>query len=102
MNDEPADYELPVNQHIVGEVVYDHETDETASGMLFYGFRYYDPETGRWPNRDPIEEWGGLKLYGFVGNDGVNWVDYLGLQGGSGVRTLQRERKHDYLVNSKR
>lgn len=30
MNEESADYELPVNQRIVGEVVYDHETDETA------------------------------------------------------------------------
>jgi len=44
----------------------------------YYGFRYYDPETGRWPNRDPIEEQGGLNLYAFVGNDGVNSWDYLG------------------------
>lgn len=38
-----------------------------------------EPETGRWPNRDPIEERGGLNLYGFVGNDGVNRWDLLGL-----------------------
>jgi hypothetical protein len=50
--------------------------------MLYYGFRYYDPETGRWPNRDPIEEEGGYNLYGFVGNDGVNAWDYLGQHGG--------------------
>ncbi|MEI2421326.1 hypothetical protein V6O07_13715, partial [Arthrospira platensis SPKY2] len=31
-------------------------------------------------NRDPIEEQGGLNLYGFVRNDGVNYLDYLGLQ----------------------
>ncbi|MEI6169301.1 MAG: hypothetical protein WCS52_19125, partial [bacterium] len=31
-----------------------------------------------WPSRDPIGERGGLNLYGFVGNDGVNSVDYLG------------------------
>jgi hypothetical protein len=35
--------------------------------------------TGRWPSRDPIEEEGGVNLYGFVGNDGVNNRDYLGL-----------------------
>ena len=35
--------------------------------------------TGRWPSRDPIGEIGGLNLYGFVGNDGVNQVDPLGL-----------------------
>jgi hypothetical protein len=35
--------------------------------------------TGRWPSRDPIEEQGGINLYGFVGNDGVNRFDVLGL-----------------------
>ena len=45
-----------------------------------YLYRYYDPLTGRWPSRDPIGEEGGLNLYGFMGNDGLNWWDYLGLQ----------------------
>jgi hypothetical protein len=31
-----------------------------------------------WPSRDPIGERGGLNLYGFVGNDGVDRVDSLG------------------------
>jgi RHS repeat-associated protein len=43
----------------------------------YYGYRYYHPQTGRWINRDPIEEDGGLNLYGFVGND-VNKFDLLG------------------------
>ena len=47
-------------------------------GVTYYSYRYYDPVTGHWPSRDPIEEDGGVNLYGFVGNDGVNWVDYLG------------------------
>jgi uncharacterized protein RhaS with RHS repeats len=45
-----------------------------------YGYRYYDPATGRWPSRDPIEERGGVNLYGFVGNDGVNKWDKLGME----------------------
>ena len=53
---------------------------EKVTGLLYYGYRYYDPITGRWPSRDPIEERGGVNLYGFVGNDGVNWVDVLGLK----------------------
>ena len=44
-----------------------------------YLYRYYDPLTGRWPSRAPIEEGGGVNLYGFVGNDGVGRCDYLGL-----------------------
>lgn len=39
-----------------------------------------DPVTGRWPSRDPIEEMGGINLYGMVGNDAVGRWDYLGLK----------------------
>ena len=34
---------------------------------------------GYWPSRDPIEESGGVNLYAFVGNDGINNWDELGL-----------------------
>jgi RHS repeat-associated protein len=51
----------------------------------YYGYRYYHPQTGRWINRDPIEESGGLNLYGFVGNDGVNRWDYLGKVSGTRI-----------------
>ncbi len=57
---------------------------DTASGVTVYGFRYYNPETGRWPNRDPIGEAGGLNLYGFVGNDWVNCWDLLVMKTGRG------------------
>ena len=48
-------------------------------GITYYGYRYYDANVGRWLNRDLIEEHGGLNLYEFVGNDGINYWDYLGL-----------------------
>ena len=50
--------------------------DET--GFLDYGYRYYDPVTGRWLSRDPIGEKGGENMYGFVANDGMNSYDWLG------------------------
>lgn len=50
-----------------------------GSGLNKYGYRYYDPMTGRWPSRDPIGENGGVNLYGFVGNNGLNQLDYLGM-----------------------
>ena len=52
---------------------------DIASGVTYYGFRYYDPVTGRWPSRDPIGEQGGLNLYGFTYNDSINFVDPDGL-----------------------
>jgi len=45
----------------------------------YYAFRHYTPELGRWASRDPIAERGGVNLYGFVGNNGINRWDYLGL-----------------------
>ena len=39
------------------------------------GQRYYNPGTGRWLSRDPIEEDGGANLYGFVGNSPINAFD---------------------------
>ena len=47
--------------------------------VSYYGYRYYTPQTGRWINRDPIDERGGLNLFGFVGNDGVGKWDFVGL-----------------------
>ncbi len=46
--------------------------------MYYFGFRYYDPATCKWLNRDPLEESGGLNLYAFCLNDPVNFIDYLG------------------------
>jgi len=50
-----------------------HET-----GLVYYGHRFYSPSLGRFINRDPIEEQGGLNLYGFCGNNTVNRWDVLG------------------------
>jgi RHS repeat-associated protein len=47
------------------------------------GHRYYNPTWGRFINRDPAGESGGVNLYGFCGNDGINGYDALGLDPGS-------------------
>jgi RHS repeat-associated protein len=52
---------------------------DNESDLVYYGYRYYNPSTGRWPNRDPIGEQGGMNLFAFVGNDPVNQGDPLGL-----------------------
>ena len=48
--------------------------------VAYYTYRYYEPLTGSWLSRDPIGERGGLNLYGFVSNDGLNRWDLLGRQ----------------------
>jgi hypothetical protein len=57
----------------------DNLISRLGSGVAYYGYRYYDPSTGRWPSRDPIEERGGVNLYGFLDNASLNWWDYLGM-----------------------
>ncbi|MBC9868968.1 MAG: hypothetical protein F7O42_14040, partial [Opitutae bacterium] len=52
---------------------------DAETNLVYYGYRYYNPSLGRFINRDPIGEAGGLNLYGFVGNNPVNYNDYLGL-----------------------
>jgi RHS repeat-associated protein len=53
--------------------------NEKAVHVADYLYRYYDPITGRWPSRDPIEESGGVNLYGFVGNNSICNIDAKGL-----------------------
>jgi RHS repeat-associated protein len=51
---------------------------DTETGYYYYGYRYYDPATGRWPSRDPIEEEGGMNLYGFINNSALGSLDFIG------------------------
>ena len=71
-----------------------YQDDET--GLLYYGYRYYNASTGRWLSRDPINELGAntiydfdldtlnspeeSPLYGFCQNDSINSSDVFGLE----------------------
>ncbi len=51
--------------------------DETR--MIYFSRRFYAPSTGRFINRDPLNEGGGTALFAFVGNDPITSVDPFGL-----------------------
>ena len=45
------------------------------TGLVHFGAREYDPESGIWTSKDPSRFWGGLNLYAYCDNDPVNWID---------------------------
>lgn len=53
--------------------LYDQHT-----GLVRFGARDYDPETGRWTSKDPAGFEGGLNLYGYTFNDPINFIDQDG------------------------
>ena len=65
-----------------------------ASGLVLAPYRAYDPTTDRWLSRDPIEEEGGINLYGYVGNGPVVRIDPLGLLDLDYIPTSQRDYRN--------
>ena len=94
------------NQNIIKEITYDtfgnilqdtnrefkvpfgfagglHDRD---TNLVHFGYREYDPLTGKWTAKDPIDFSGGdSNLYGYVLGDPVNLVDPTGLNYSFGV-----------------
>jgi len=60
-------------RHRFSTKYYDAET-----GLYYYLMRYYLPLIHRWLNRDPIEEDGGINLYGFCRNSPLFFFDDFG------------------------
>lgn len=54
--------------------------ERDATGLYYYGYRYYQPWVGRWLSADPSGEQAGLNLYRFVNNNPVSYSDEKGLQ----------------------
>jgi RHS repeat-associated protein len=85
---------------------------DPETGLVCYGYRFYNPSTGRWLSKDPVYERGfkaavrvrkarnraDLNLYGFVGNRPLTTWDYLGLESASGgTPTTSLVQHNNYL-----
>lgn len=52
--------------------------ERDATGLYYYGARYYAPWLHRWLNPDPAEDVDGLNFYRFVRKNPVNYIDQQG------------------------
>jgi RHS repeat-associated protein len=77
--------------------LYDPDT-----GLVHFGARDYDPEIGRWVNKDPIGFQGGPNLYAYCGNDPINNVDPTGtvIQTKVGEDSLLMMRASEWLFQN--
>lgn len=64
---------------------------DAETGCIFFGRRYYMPETGRWLTADPLGDYDGSNLYAYVKNRPLIHCDIYGLY----VDNLF-ENVHDY------
>uniref|UniRef100_UPI0024B1D847 RHS repeat domain-containing protein n=1 Tax=Yersinia sp. Marseille-Q3913 TaxID=2830769 RepID=UPI0024B1D847 len=55
--------------------------ERDATGLYYYGHRYYQPWLGRWLSADPAGTIDGLNLYRMVRNNPVTLMDEDGLMG---------------------
>ncbi|GAB7078894.1 RHS repeat domain-containing protein [Megalodesulfovibrio paquesii] len=52
---------------------------DSETGLVRFGYRDYDPETGRWTSKDPIGFKGNsVVLYDYVGSNPVEFIDESG------------------------
>ncbi len=88
---DPYGNELRAVGLLAGENEYRFSTRyyDSEVKLYYYGYRYYSPELGRWINRDPIREFGGLNLYLFNRNNSINLFDLYGLKEINGLEIIK-------------
>ncbi|HEN3606840.1 TPA: hypothetical protein U5E23_004190, partial [Yersinia enterocolitica] len=65
--------------------------ERDASGLYYYGFRYYLPWLGRWLSADPAGTIDGLNLYRMVRNNPISLMDEDGNVGESFMKLLRKK-----------
>lgn len=72
--------------------------ERDVTGLIHYGWRYYQPETGRWLSADPGGLIDGANLFRFCLNNPVNMADKDGLMPFPCINRGGNSRFHSFIV----
>ncbi|MDT9675178.1 toxin [Pseudomonas sp. JV414] len=78
--------------------------ERDASGLYYYGHRYYAPWLQRWISPDPAGTVDGLNLYCMVGNNPLRFVDHKGLMRDEDLKEFEdwgRARSQEIMDKAK-
>ena len=78
--------------NLVQPVQWSSEMNDEELALVYYNYRYYNPADGRWINRDPIAEEGGINIYNFLCNNIIAQFDRLGLEAECSEQNLKKHK----------
>lgn len=73
--------------------------ERDASGLYYYGFRYYAPWLARWISADPADDVDGLNLYAMARANPISRVEGQGLQSDTVARPGRLAILHNVATN---
>jgi RHS repeat-associated protein len=76
---DPYGQQAVLNENIATTFAFSGHFQHRQTGLYLAKHRGLDPSLGRWLNRDPAAEAGGMNMYAYVHNNPVRYVDMLGL-----------------------
>ncbi|GFM61370.1 hypothetical protein PSCICG_25300 [Pseudomonas cichorii] len=74
--------------------------ERDASGLYYYGFRYYAPWLQRWINPDPSGDIDGLNLYLMVSNNPIGLIDADGRMESSATQRKDLKEAKNLLLHN--
>ena len=75
----------------INKIGYNGKQYDSGTGWYNYGFRDYNPRTGRFTTQDPIRD--GSNWFAYCNGDSVNFVDLLGLEARDKKKTVNVKMK---------
>ena len=63
---------------LVNPFRFSSEFHDDELGLVYYNYRYYNPQLGRWTKRDPLPDKTIINYYFINANDILNKIDHLG------------------------